>query len=98
MLGKSGEATANPWRAGTTGRRGVSCPAEGLMRCGLVASYITPLNPEATEFRKVPQGWIPPYEGEAAERAAKKKLRGTSDRWVFVESVGRGSSGCRWPR
>jgi hypothetical protein len=86
VLGKIGEETANPWRAGTTGRRGVRRPAEGLLRCGLVASYIAPPNPEATEFRTVPQGWIPSYEGEAAERAAKKKLRG------YFRQMG-----CRWP-
>jgi hypothetical protein len=43
--------------------------------CGLVASYIAPLNPEAGEFRKVPKGWIPRHS-DGEEREARKRLRG----------------------
>jgi hypothetical protein len=37
--------------------------------------HITPLNPDADEFRKVPKGWIARHETEVEERAAKKRLR-----------------------
>jgi hypothetical protein len=43
--------------------------------CGLVVSYIAPLNAEAGEFKKVPKGWIPRH-GDGEEREAKRKLRG----------------------
>jgi hypothetical protein len=43
--------------------------------CGLAVSYIAPLNPDADEFRMVPQGWIPRQETEAEEKASKKRLR-----------------------
>jgi hypothetical protein len=43
--------------------------------CGLAVSWIYPLNPNADEFRKVPQGWIPRHRDEAEEREARRKLR-----------------------
>jgi hypothetical protein len=42
--------------------------------CGLVVSHIAPLNADAAEFRKVPNGWIPRHEGEG-EREARDRLR-----------------------
>jgi hypothetical protein len=43
--------------------------------CGLAVSHIAPLNLEAAEFQKVPQGWIPWHADEEEGRAARVKLR-----------------------
>jgi len=42
--------------------------------CGIVVSHIAPLNADAAEFRKVPNGWIPRHEGEEG-REARDRLR-----------------------
>jgi hypothetical protein len=44
--------------------------------CALAVGHIAPLNPDADDFRKVPRGWIPRHEDEAARSQARKKLRG----------------------
>jgi hypothetical protein len=56
--------------------------------CGLAASWIYPLNPDADEFRKVPEGWVPRHPDKAKERAARGKLRRYFRRMGF-ERVGR---------
>lgn len=43
--------------------------------CGLVVSHVAPLNADATEFRKVPPGWIPGQESEDGRRQARRTLR-----------------------
>jgi hypothetical protein len=43
--------------------------------CGLAVSRVYPLNPDADEFRKVPEGWIPRHADKAEEREARRKLR-----------------------
>jgi hypothetical protein len=43
--------------------------------CGLVVSWIYPLNPDAAEFLRVPNGWIPRHAGKDEEREARRKLR-----------------------
>jgi len=43
--------------------------------CGLVVSFIHPLNPEADQFRGVPAGWIPRHGCKEDEREGRRKLR-----------------------
>jgi hypothetical protein len=43
--------------------------------CGLVVSWVFPLNPVAAEFKRVPKGWIPLHQGKDEEREARRKLR-----------------------
>jgi len=43
--------------------------------CGLAVSWVYPLNGEASEFARVPTGWIPRHADEAEERQARRKLR-----------------------
>jgi hypothetical protein len=43
--------------------------------CGLVVSLISPLNPDADQFRRVPAGWIPRHAGRDEEREARRSLR-----------------------
>jgi len=43
--------------------------------CGLAVSWVSPLNPDANEFSKVPVGWIPRHPGEDEEKEGRRKLR-----------------------
>jgi hypothetical protein len=43
--------------------------------CGLTVSDLAPLNPDASEFLKVPPGWIPRHANEDEEREGRRKLR-----------------------
>ena len=43
--------------------------------CGLVVSFVHPLNPEADQFRGVPAGWIPRHAGRDEEREGRRTLR-----------------------
>jgi hypothetical protein len=43
--------------------------------CGLVVSFVHPLNAEADQFLRVPAGWIPRHTGRDEEREARRKLR-----------------------
>jgi hypothetical protein len=56
--------------------------------CGLVVSWVCPLNPDADEFQKVPKGWVPRAEGEGEERAARKRLRRHFARMGFERIAG----------
>jgi hypothetical protein len=41
--------------------------------CGLVVSWVYPLNPDSDDFGKVPAGWIPRHAGEDQEKEARRK-------------------------
>jgi hypothetical protein len=56
--------------------------------CGLVASYIAPLNPDAAEFSRVPRSWIPRHADPEDLREARGKLRRYFRRMGF-ERIGR---------
>ena len=43
--------------------------------CGLVVSWVHPLNPDAAEFKRVPRGWILRHASKDEERVARRKLR-----------------------
>ena len=43
--------------------------------CGLVVSFVHPLNPEADQFRRVPAGWIPRHANSDEEKEARRTLR-----------------------
>ncbi len=43
--------------------------------CGLAVSWVYPLNADAEEFRRVPEGWIPRHTDKPAEREARRQLR-----------------------
>jgi hypothetical protein len=56
--------------------------------CCVAVSWVYPLNPDAEEFRGVPDSWIPRHADEAEERDARRKLRRYFRRTGF-ESIGR---------
>jgi hypothetical protein len=56
--------------------------------CGMVVSFIHPLNPDADEFKKVPESWIPRPAGKDEEREARRKLRRHFSRMGF-RKIGR---------
>ncbi len=56
--------------------------------CGLVVCHIAPLNPDASEFEKIPKGWIPRQKDAEERREATVKLRGYFRKMGF-ERLGR---------
>ena len=43
--------------------------------CGLVMSFVYPLNPDADQFRRVPVGWIPRHANRDEEKEGRRGLR-----------------------
>lgn len=43
--------------------------------CGLVASWIYPLNPNSSEFLTLPNDWVPNHRSKDARKDARQKLR-----------------------
>ena len=43
--------------------------------CGLVVSFVYPLNPDADQFRRVPAGWIPRHANRDEEKEGRRGLR-----------------------
>jgi hypothetical protein len=56
--------------------------------CGLTVCHIAPLNPDATEFRKIPKSWIPHQQSPEERKEASVKLRGYF-RLLGFERLGR---------
>jgi hypothetical protein len=56
--------------------------------CGLTVCHIAPLNPDATEFAKVPKSWIPRQNSPEERKEATVKLRGYFRNLGF-ERIGR---------
>ncbi len=56
--------------------------------CGLVVSHIHPLNPDATEFRGLPEAWIPRQSNPEEVKEARNKLRRYFKRMGFERIVG----------
>ncbi len=56
--------------------------------CALAVTWAYPLNPDADEFRKVPEGWIPRHADRAAELEARRRLRRHFRRMGFERIAG----------
>lgn len=56
--------------------------------CGLVVSFVYPLNPDADQFGRVPAGWIPRHADRDAEKEGRRRLRRYFRRMGFRRIAG----------